>query len=312
VMTRLVALLSGLFLLSGCAILDILATPENLAAPPTAAGSESPQRSAISAELVSYYADVQASLLSQGLLRRDDGTRDAPFTTRDLIQDFIRIALYDEYSVADGRLVARAKSSTLRRWETPIRMNVEFGPAVTDAQREVDLRNIRDYAARLSLLTGRQITFTAQDANFYVLVLNEDERLAYGPRLQSLVPGMTPSARRTIIDLPRSTFCLVHAFSDSDQASAFTAAVAVIRAEHPDLMRLSCVHEELAQGMGLANDSPRARPSIFNDDEEFALLTAHDELLLRILYDPRLRTGMREQEALPIVTEIVEGYLGQS
>ena len=32
--------------------------------------------------------------------------------------------------------------------------------------------------------------------------------------------------------------------------------------------------------MGLANDSPEARPSIFNDDEEYALLTGHDEMLL--------------------------------
>jgi hypothetical protein len=38
--------------------------------------------------------------------------------------------------------------------------------------------------------------------------------------------------------------------------------------------------------MGLANDSRQARPSIFNDDQEFALLTGHDELLLTILYDP--------------------------
>ena len=44
--------------------------------------------------------------------------------------------------------------------------------------------------------------------------------------------------------------------------------------------------------MGLANDSPDARPSVFNDDEEFAFLTRHDELLLKMLYDPRLRPGM--------------------
>ena len=78
----------------------------------------------------------------------------------------------------------------------------------------------------------------------------------------------------------------------------------MIRAELPDRLRLSCIHEELAQGMGLANDSPDARPSIFNDDEEFAYLTAHDERLLKMLYDPRLRPGMTEAEALPIVTRI--------
>ena len=65
--------------------------------------------------------------------------------------------------------------------------------------------------------------------------------------------------------------------------AAYSNAVAVIRAELPDRMRLSCIHEELAQGMGLANDSPDARPSIFNDDEEFAYLTTHDERMLRML-----------------------------
>ena len=88
-------------------------------------------------------------------------------------------------------------------------------------------------------------------------------------------------------------------------------AVAVIRAEHPDALRLSCIHEEIAQGLGLANDSPAARPSIFNDDEEFGLLTRHDELLLRILYDSRLSPGMTEEEARPVVEIIAAELLGE-
>jgi hypothetical protein len=85
--------------------------------------------------------------------------------------------------------------------------------------------------------------------------------------------------------------------------------VALIRAEHPELLRSACIHEELAQGMGLANDSPAARPSIFNDDEEFGLLTRHDELLLKMLYDPRLRTGMTAAEAEPIIQRIATELL---
>ena len=84
----------------------------------------------------------------------------------------------------------------------------------------------------------------------------------------------------------------------------------LVKAEHPDLLRLSCIHEEVAQAMGLANDSPQARPSIFNDDEEFALLTRHDELLLKMLYDPRLKLGMTPAEARPTVQRIAREYLG--
>ena len=70
-------------------------------------------------------------------------------------------------------------------------------------------------------------------------------------------------------------------------------------------MRQSCVHEELAQGLGLADDSPQARPSIFNDDDEFALLTTHDEELLRLLYSPELVPGMTADQARPIIHRLL-------
>ncbi|WP_150122244.1 DUF2927 domain-containing protein, partial [Sulfitobacter sp. HI0129] len=102
----------------------------------------------------------------------------------------------------------------------------------------------------------------------------------------------------------------VAAYASGGDPNVYTAAVAVIRTENPDLLRLSCIHEELAQGLGLANDSPAARPSIFNDDDEFALLTRHDELLLKMLYDPRLRPGMSAIEAAPFTRVIARELTG--
>ena len=110
--------------------------------------------------------------------------------------------------------------------------------------------------------------------------------------------------------MPRSIFCSVYAFSTGADPSTYVAAVAVIRSEHPSTLRLSCLHEEIAQGLGLPNDSPLARPSVFNDDEEFGLLTRHDEYLLRMLYDPRMRTGMSEAEARPVAQIIAEELIG--
>ena len=101
-------------------------------------------------------------------------------------------------------------------------------------------------------------------------------------------------------NMRRDTYCAVAAYAAGDNPNVYTAAVAVIRSENPGLLRLSCIHEELAQGLGLANDSPAARPSIFNDDDEFALLTKHDELLLKMLYDKRLRPGMTAEQVNPI------------
>ena len=49
-------------------------------------------------------------------------------------------------------------------------------------------------------------------------------------------------------------------------------------------------------------------PSIFNDDQEFAVVTEHDEMLLKLLYDQRLRTGMSAEEAMPIAHQILNDF----
>ena len=74
----------------------------------------------------------------------------------------------------------------------------------------------------------------------------------------------------------------------------------------PDDLRLSCIHEEIAQGLGLTNDSDETRPSIFSDDDEWGRLTELDEALLALLYDPSLRPGMRAEDAAPLIRPLAE------
>lgn len=257
-----------------------------------------------------YYARVQNDLVSRGLLRTDNGEADVPFSQRQLVEDFVQIALFDEYQLTNGTLVPRKSASRLRRWDGPVRVSVSYGETVPSEQRRTDQAAFNRYLRRLSRATGNPVTSASpKNANFHVFMVNEDERRALGPQLEALVPGISPALVRTVTSMPRSTFCTVFAFS-VDSASNYYRAVAVIRAEQPDILRLACIHEELAQGMGLANDSPSARPSIFNDDEEFALLTRHDELLLEMLYDPRLRAGMQADEARPILRQIAAEMMG--
>ncbi len=292
--------------MAGC----VAAPPVRSPAPEPRPDLPAPQPSDESRALAAYYRGVENNLTARGLMRTDGGGPDVPFSKRQLVEDFIRIALYDEYVTNGAAMIPHATESQLRRWEIPVRMGLVFGDTIPEAQRREDRATIRRYARRLSRVTGHPISLgTPDNANFQILVLNEDERLAFAPALERLVPGIDRMAVRTIIRMPRSTFCLVFAFSKGDSAS-YSRAVAVIRGEHPDALRRSCIHEELAQGLGLANDSPTARPSIFNDDEEFALLTRHDEMLLRMLYDPRLEPGMRADEARPILRQIADELLG--
>jgi len=53
-----------------------------------------------------------------------------------------------------------------------------------------------------------------------------------------------------------------------------------------------CLHEEIAQALGPLNDLYRLPDSVFNDDNFHTVLTGFDMLMLRVYYDPALRSGM--------------------
>jgi hypothetical protein len=279
--------------------------------PPVSAPAPSP--SGRSQNLAAHYARVQASLLAQSLLRTGGGGVDTPYTDTDMMRNFEAIAFHDEYARDRGLTPADGRAGGLRKWTVPVRMTAEFGASVPAAQRSTDAAMVTDYAARLARVTGHPITADAgATANFHVLFMGEDDRGQAIDRISALVPNISPAALDLFRALPRSIHCLVVAFSGNNDDYTYRRAIALIRSEHPDLLRQSCVHEELAQGLGLANDSPRARPSIFNDDDEFALLTTQDEELLRLLYSPRLTPGMGFDIARPILTQLIAERHGGS
>ncbi len=282
-----------------------LVAPKPAPKPPQGPSQESRALSA-------YYARVQSELLAQGLLRQDGGGPDTPFTSDMLVRNFTRIAFFDEYERGAGLQAARDTPGVLRRWPGPVRLTVEFGTSVPAERRARDRATVANYAARLKRVTGHPIGMSDASPNFHVLVMGEDDRAEAIPRVLEIVPNINPASLSILRNIPRSIHCLVIAFSSDQNDHDYRRAIALVRDEHPDLLRKSCMHEEIAQGLGLANDSPQARPSIFNDDDEFALLTTHDEMLLKMLYSPRLRGGMTQEEARPILRDMAEYLVGGS
>lgn len=268
-----------------------------------------PVASAESLALRAYYAQVQATFLARGLMRTDAGRVDAPFNARMLAENFVRIALFDEFVSTPSGYVQRETESILRRWVAPVRVGLRFGDSVPPERRATERARVASYLARLSQITGHPIRLADASPNFFLFILDEDERRAIGPQISAAMPGFAAAEVAAFTGMPVSTYCQVSVQSDRE-SGVYVRALAVIRAEHPDLLHLSCLHEEISQGLGLPNDSPRARPSIFNDDQEFALLTPHDEMLLRILYNPALRPGMTAREARPIVESLATALLG--
>ncbi|MEM9795585.1 MAG: DUF2927 domain-containing protein [Pseudomonadota bacterium] len=284
--------------------------PETAVPPPQRAVPELQEPSRESRSAALFYRRIEQRLLTEGLLRQDGGGPDTPYGAAELTRNFERIALFSEYVQVNGRYVAQQSRAPLRRWERPVRIQLHFGESIDQATRDADTTRIRAYVARLRRVSGHPISVVTSGGNYHVFVASLDEQAELGPEISRVEPGLSRSTVREIVSLPQSTYCAVYASSASTKPNAYVSAIALVRSEHPDLMRLSCYHEEIAQGLGLANDSPAARPSIFNDDEEFALLTRHDELLLQMLYDPRLNVGMTADKARPLVREIASELVG--
>ena len=257
--------------------------------------------------LAAHYARVERDLRARGLLRTDGGGPDTPWTGADLLRNFERIVFFDEYAPGAGFRPGSGQPVGLRKWTAPVRIGLEFGDSVPDAQRAADRGTVAAYTDRLARATRHPIQMTpARRANFHVLVMGEDDRAQGIARVRSLAPAIDARTLGVFRNMPRGIHCLVVAFSDRGNPHSYDRAIAWIRNEHPPLARRACFHEELAQALGAADDSPRARPSIFNDDEEFALLTSHDAALLRLLYHPDLTPGMTREEARPILRRLLE------
>jgi hypothetical protein len=261
------------------------------------------------ADLAAYYASLEAALVARGALKADRGGLSRLDAAR-LERDFMQAALMEEYGSGLTLGTGSRKSKLLLRWEEPVRIRVSFGASVPDALRRADHARIGDYAVRLARVTGHPVRLANDGANLHVLVVNEAERRSLASQLPALVPGISPWMVRTISRMKPNHLCMVVAEPHADPRRGYARAVAIVRAEHSDRMRTACIEEELAQAMGLPNDCDEANPSIFNDNQEYALLTRRDEILLGMLYSPSLASGMTAADARPIVTRMARQHAG--
>ena len=287
-------------LLAGCTDLGTL--PESPVPDARPSRPPPPERSDESRDIEAFYARIEQGLLARGLLRTDGGGPDVPFTDAMLARNFLALAFTEEYSDIGGRITARPRASRLHRWDDPVRITAVFGGTVPDETVAADSALVDSYARRLSRVTAHPVTTKSSGGNFTLFVLHDQDLRRIGPRLRARLPEISDAEIAFVETLPIDAYCVVFT-SDPGNTGRITEAVAIVRAELPAMLRHACYHEELAQGLGIANDSDLARPSIFRDDDEFGRLTTHDERILQLLYDPRLTPGMTETEAAPLVRE---------
>ena len=207
------------------------------------------------------------------------------FTPAELVDGFERIVFGSEYGLF--------AQPYLRRFEGPVRVHVDLrsrilwtGPRVRNFVRwlSAEVPNLR---LRLVDDPGRA------DLRIHLI-----DRTDYAETVRAKVynnPFATVRGR-----------CLVRA---EFTRAGISRADAVIVADEGEALLRRCMGEETMQGLGLLNDDRSLTRSMFNDATPFTRVQRFDLLLLAMLYDPRLRSGMTPEEARPLLPAVARDAL---
>lgn len=238
----------------------------------------------------------EKSLIAKGKLKTERAPADTPYSNETLIRSFREIMFFDEFIRDEDSYRAGRAERMLEKRTGPVRYSL-WGQGVTERDRA----DLTDIATRVQRATGLDLIESARSSDIEVLILNQEERLSLAMKVR--LAGALAMAN----DLENNLEGLVCAayYFESEDAPELVDYTIIIPNELSGILRKSCIEEEFGQAFGPSADYDGARPSIFNDDEEYAFFTEHDAWLFRILYDPRLKDGMDLETAMPIVRKIV-------
>lgn len=204
-----------------------------------------------------------------------------------LVEAFVEIALKNEYSPKPG---------LVRKWTTPINYFVIHRVGDEGLHQYLAVTHLE----HLARITGVPIRPALnQAAANYLIVMTTESRLR--DDLLGYFGWRSAGQREKFF---RESVCL--AIFTTKPKGPIISAVAMITVDRARARGAlaSCVIEELTQVMGLPNDSDKVFPSIFNDLSTDSFLSGLDYLLLKMLYDSRVKAGMDEKTVRPILQVI--------
>lgn len=206
-----------------------------------------------------------------------------------IVRNFDIIALRTEH--------VRLRDPKITKWRRPIRYFVQRDVAI----ESVIAKDLRDHMQRLARLTGLPFSEVEQRsaANFVVVFT----RMSLFPqRIREYLRPYRPALARRL-----GQAACIGIFSRSTRTNEIVRGVAIIPVDFARERGIlyGCIVEETTQLMGLPNDSGDVYPSIFNDHSRLDDLSWHDELLLRLLYHPAMRVGMKRGPALAVARRIL-------
>lgn len=219
----------------------------------------------------------------------------AELSNDDYVDNFETIAFYREFDPDQRR-------RSLTRWEMPLKV------ALVGDLSDRYIGYAKEHLNEMEAISGLPVDLAdPKDANVVVIFSPQpfDQALTTYREIYRPFFVSDNSMERITTEMKSEATCYGRIVTSEQDPNEIVGAVILIPTDLGRFIVRACIIEELTQSMGLFNDSDDINPSIFNDSSPNMMLTDHDRILFRLLYDDRLYPGMSWEEAEPIVRKAV-------
>jgi hypothetical protein len=208
------------------------------------------------------------------------------FSDAEILDGFLKTAIGSELQRGDAE-------NRIRKYERPIRVFLD-NRAHPDRRHIVEkiLDDIRSKIAHLDLA----VTENRADANISIMLIRERD---FAKTLRSYYGA----EQATNIERSLEPQCLAGLAKDPSFKIVRSEVFLIV--DVSDFVFRDCAYEEILQALGPINDVDSVPWTMFNDDVSFGFFDVYDQLLLNILYHPRIKAGMTSEEARAVVPEIL-------
>jgi hypothetical protein len=204
------------------------------------------------------------------------------FTDAQLTKGFQKTVFGAEYSSFGWQ------SNMVKKYTKPVRVYI-------DNRSKIDRRSqVRRFVRSLPRsIRGLDVAIVSSPAkaNFRIYIV---DKARYKETVRKDVYGA-----RSMRVLGR---CLVRVVSGP---GGIKRSDAVIVADDGDFLFKRCLVEEVLQGLGPVNDNSGLSHSVFNDNSQHVSFTKHDRYILNMLYNPKIKAGMREEDVQSVLPAVI-------
>lgn len=223
---------------------------------------------------------------ADGVIARKEKAQRTQFSDAEIIDGFLKTAFGSE-------LQRGAPANRIRKYEGPVRIFLD-NRAHPD-RRPLVTTIVRDIRSKIEHI-DMALTDNRGEANITVMLIRERDfaktlRSYYGAQqARNIERSLEPQCLTGLAKDPSFRIVRSEIFLISDVS---------------DFLFRDCAYEEILQSLGPVNDVDNVPWTMFNDDVSLGFFGIYDQLLLNILYNPRIKAGMTRDEARAVIPAIL-------